>query len=107
MRLATFTVNGDDTEVEVSIAPWEAALGANIQVPTLDGSSEIRIPAGVASGQRIRLRGQGLNIRGGARGDHYVRLKIVLPKELTDAEKKLFEELAKVSPFRPRNGSQT
>jgi len=102
-----FTVNGDDTEVEVSIAPWEAALGANIQVPTLDGSSEIRIPAGVASGQRIRLRGQGLNIRGGARGDHYVRLKIVLPKELTDAEKKLFEELAKVSPFRPRNGSQT
>src|SRR2546423_3335001 len=62
-----FPVNGDDTEVEVSIAPWEAALGANIQVPTLDGSSEIRIPAGVASGQRIRLRGQGLNIRGGAR----------------------------------------
>jgi curved DNA-binding protein len=102
-----FTVNGDDTEVEIAISPWEAALGANVQVPTLDGTSDIRIPAGVASGQRIRLRGQGLNMRGGGRGDHYVRLKIVLPKELTDAERKLFEELAKVSQFRPRNGTKS
>src|SRR5262249_8393976 len=100
-----FTVNGDDTEVEIAIAPWEAALGAHVQVPTPDGSSDIRVPAGVASGQRIRLREQGLNIRGGGRGDHYARLKIVLPKKLTDAERKLFEELAKVSHFRPRNGT--
>jgi DnaJ-class molecular chaperone len=99
-----FVVKGDDTEVEVAITPWEAALGANIQVPTLDGTAEIRVPPGVASSQRIRLRGQGLNIRGGGRGDHYVRLKIVLPKELTEAERKLFEELSKVSQFRPRNG---
>jgi len=81
-------------------------LGGNVQVPTLDGTSDIRIPPGVASGQRIRLRGQGLNIRGAGRGDHYVRLKIVLPKELTEAERKLFEELAKVSHFRPRNGTK-
>ena len=100
-----FTVNGDDTEVEVSIAPWEAALGASIRVPTLDGGSDIRVPPGVASGQRLRLRGQGLNKRGGGRGDHYVRLKIVVPKELTAAEKKLFEELSMVSQFKPRNGS--
>ncbi len=100
-----FIVNGDDTEVQVSVTPWEAALGSSVHVPTLDGTAEIRIPPGVASGQRIRLRGQGLNIRGGGRGDHYVRLKIVVPKELTDAERKLFEELAKVSQFRPRNGS--
>src|SRR5215470_1661654 len=98
---STFAVNGNDTEFEVAIAPWEAALGASVEVPTLDGTSDIRIPAGVASGQRIRLRGQGLNIRGGGRGDHYVRLKIVLPKELTATERKLFEELAKVSHFRP------
>jgi curved DNA-binding protein len=59
----------------------------------------------VASGQRLRLRGQGLNIRTGGRGDHLVRLKIVVPKELTDAERKLFQELSRVSRFRPRNGT--
>jgi curved DNA-binding protein len=100
-----FKVNGDDTEVEVAITPWEAALGASIQVPTLDGNADIRVPPGVASGQRLRLKGQGLNMRGGGRGDHYVRLKIVVPKELTDAERKLFQELSKVSRFRPRNGT--
>jgi len=100
-----FTVKGDDTEVEVPITPWEAALGASIQVRTLDGKADVRVPPGIASGQRLRLKGQGLNMRGGGRGDHFVRLKIVLPKELTEAEKNLFEELAKVSHFNPRNGS--
>lgn len=99
-----FTVKGDDTETELAVTPWEAALGANIQVPTLDGNADIRVPPGIGSGQRIRLRGQGLNVRGGGRGDHYVRLKIVVPKELTDAERKLFEELGKTSRFKPRNG---
>jgi curved DNA-binding protein len=101
-----FTVKGDDTEVEVPITPWEAALGATVPVPTLDGTAEVRVPPGVASGQRLRLRGQGLNMRDGGRGDHFARLKIVLPKELTDAEKRLFQELSKVSKFRPRNGSK-
>jgi curved DNA-binding protein len=101
-----FVVKGDDTEVDVAIAPWEAALGATVEVPTLDGKSEIRIPPGIASGQRLRLRGHGLNVRGGGRGDHFARIKIVVPRELTDAEKKLFQELAKVSHFRPRNGTQ-
>ncbi len=100
-----FTVKGDDTETEVVITPWEAALGANIEVPILDGKTEIRIPSGIASGQRIRLGGRGLNVRGGGRGDHYVRVKIVVPKELTEAERKLFEELLKVSRFKPRNGN--
>ena len=100
-----FTVKGDDTETEAAIAPWEAALGASIEVPTLDGKAEVRVPPGIGSGQRLRLRGQGLNKRGGGRGDHFVRLKMVVPKELTPAERKLFEELSKVSRFRPRNGS--
>jgi DnaJ-class molecular chaperone len=100
-----FTVKGDDTEVEVPITPWEAALGATAEVPTLAGKAEIRVPPGIASGQRLRLRGQGLNIRGGGRGDHFVRLKIVVPKGLTEDEKKLFQELSKVSSFKPRNGS--
>jgi DnaJ-class molecular chaperone len=98
-----FTVKGDDTEAEVEITPWEAALGAEIQIPTLDGRADIRIPAGVTSGQKLRLRSQGLNIRGGGRGDHFAKLKIALPKTLTAKEKQLFEELKRVSTFNPRN----
>src|SRR5439155_16247094 len=88
-----FTVNGDDTETEIAITPWEAALGGNVEVQTLDGKTEIRIPAGIGSGQRIRLANRGLNVRGGGRGDHYIRVKIAVPKQLNDAERKLFEEL--------------
>jgi len=102
-----WTVKGDDTESVVEITPWEAALGAAIEVPTLDGRAEIRVPPGVASGQRLRLRKQGLNIRGGGRGDHLVALKIVTPKPMTADEKRLFEELQRVSHFNPRTRSQT
>ncbi len=99
-----FTVKGDDTETEVAITPWEAALGTSLEVMTLDGKETIRIPPGVGSGQKLRLKGQGLNLRGGGRGDHFVRLKIVLPRELSETERKLFQELARVSDFNPRNG---
>jgi|SRR5579884_1999103 len=102
---STFTAKGDDTETEVAISPWEAALGTTIQVPTLDGTAEIRVPPGVGSGQKLRLKGQGLNIRGGGRGDHFVKLKIVVPKKLTEEEKKLFQQLAGVSNFNPRQGA--
>jgi len=97
-----FAVNGDDTEIEVEITAWEAALGSAIEVPTLDGSAEIRIPAGVSGGQKLRLKGYGLNIRQGGRGDHFVKLKITLPKTLTEEEKRLFQELSRVSSFNPR-----
>jgi len=98
-----FIVKGDDTETEVAITPWEAALGSSLEVPTLDGKADIRVPPGVGSGQKLRLKGQGLNMRGGGRGDHFVRLKIVVPKELSEAEKKLYEELARISTFNPRD----
>jgi DnaJ-class molecular chaperone len=97
-----FTAKGDDTEIEVDISPWEAALGATVTAPTLDGNVELKVPPGVASGQRLRLRGQGLNIRGGGRGDHFVKLKIVVPQKLTENERKLFEELRQTSTFNPR-----
>jgi DnaJ-class molecular chaperone len=97
-----FTVKGDDTEVDVEITPWEAALGASLQVPTLEGRAEIRVPPGIQSGQKLRLKGQGLAIRSGGRGDHFVRLRINVPKTLTAEEKRLFEELRKVYRFNPR-----
>ena len=97
-----FTVRGDDVEVERPIAPWEAVLGARIDVPTIDGQVEVTVPAGAQTGQRLRLRGQGLNKRRGGRGDEYVRLKIVVPKEVNPEERRLFEELRRVSNFKPR-----
>ncbi|HEV7377913.1 MAG TPA: J domain-containing protein [Pyrinomonadaceae bacterium] len=101
-----FTARGDDLEVELAVAPWEAALGARIEVPTIEGKAEVTIPAGTQSGQRLRLRGQGLNKRKGGRGDEYVRLKIVVPKELSDEERRLYEELKRVSSFNPRAGQK-
>jgi curved DNA-binding protein len=97
-----FTVRGDDLEVEMPITPWEAVLGARVEVPTIDGQVEMTIPAGAQSGQRLRLRGQGLNKRRGGRGDEYVRLKIVVPKDMSAEERRLYEELRRVSRFEPR-----
>ncbi len=95
-------VGADDVQVELPVAPWEAALGATVTVPTLNGPVEMKIPAGAEGGRRLRLRGQGLNTRGGARGDQYVKLNIVIPSKLTDTEKELFEKLAAESRFNAR-----
>jgi DnaJ-class molecular chaperone len=96
-------VGEDDVQVEVPIAPWEAALGARIRVPTLDGDVEMKIPAGTQGGKRLRLRGQGLNKRDDGRGDEYVKVKIVIPPKLTAKEKQLFEKLAVESRFDARD----
>jgi DnaJ-class molecular chaperone len=98
-----FTLRGDDLETEIPVAPWEAVLGTKVEAPTVDGKVELTIPPGAQSGQRLRLRGQGLNKRRGGRGDEFVRLKIVVPKEINAEERRLWEELRKVSRFDPRN----
>jgi curved DNA-binding protein len=91
-----------DMEIELPVAPWEAALGAKIRVPTLDGAVDMTVPAGAQGGQRLRLRGQGMQRRGSGRGDQYVRLTLVNPPTLTDSERALFEQLAAASRFNPR-----
>jgi len=99
-----FSVTGDDLTVEAPLSPWEAVLGAGIEVPTIDGRAEVTIPAGAQGGQRLRLRGQGLNKRGGGRGDQYVKLKIVVPTHPTEREKELYQKLGEASSFNPRSG---
>jgi DnaJ-class molecular chaperone len=89
-------------QIDLPVAPWEAALGARVMVPTLDGSVEMTIPAGAQGGQRLRLRSQGMNQQRGGRGDEYVRLTIVVPPRLTEAEKTLFAKLAAESRFNAR-----
>jgi DnaJ-class molecular chaperone len=95
-------VGEESVEIELPVASWEAALGAKVQVPTLDGPVEMTIRPGTQGGQKLRLRGQGPNKRGGGRGDEYVKIKIVIPPKLTSKEKALFEKLGEESHFNPR-----
>jgi curved DNA-binding protein len=100
-----FRRQGDDLQVEVRVAPWEAAIGATVPVSTLTGTAQVRVPAGSSSGRRLRLRGRGLPAGGGKRGDLYATVQIAVPKQLSDEERELFEKLATVSDFNPREAS--
>ena len=99
-----FVVSGDDVTLEVPMSPSEAVVGATIEVPTIEGKAEMKVPAGAQGGQRMRLRGQGLNKRGGGRGDQYVKFKIVVPTHPSEREKQLYQELSTASNFDPRAG---
>ncbi len=97
-----FTPNGENLEVVVPITPWEAALGASIRVPTMEGLANIKVPAGIRSEQKIRIRGKGLGKKDKGRGDLLAIIRIVVPEKLNPTEKELFEKLAKESAFNPR-----
>ncbi len=87
----------DDVICEVPITFSQAALGATVVVPTLYGTAEVKIPAGIASGEVLRLRGQGFpHLEGRGRGDQLLRVVVETPKRLTPKQRKLFEELAKL-----------
>jgi curved DNA-binding protein len=101
-----FRVDGRDLYVDLAVSPWEAALGAGVPVPTLEGNAQVTVPPGSSSGRKLRLRGQGLPGSAGAKaGDLYAVLTIRVPSKLTRKERELFERLASVSKFDPRRGS--
>jgi curved DNA-binding protein len=97
-----FRPSGHDLDLEVPIAPWEAALGAAVDVPTLDGRISMKVPAGSRSGQKLRIAGKGLPKPGGGAGDLYAVLAIVVPPALGEREKSLYEQLRDASRFDPR-----
>src|SRR3984885_208347 len=98
-----FRRRGDhDLDVDLPITPSEAALGATVDVQTLNGTARVRVPAGSSSGRRLRLRGRGLPKRGGGSGDLHAIAKIVVPKELSDRERELYEQLAESSSLEQR-----
>lgn len=96
---AVFRPDGLDLYFDLALSPWEAALGAEIEVPTLDDPVLLTVPAGTRSGRKLRLRGRGI-----AQGssDIYAIVQIDVPTTLTDPERALYLELARVSPFNPR-----
>jgi len=98
-----YTMEGSDLVAELKVSPWEAVLGAKISVPTPDGNVEMKLPAGVRTGQRLRLSGRGFPQSGGKeRGDLYVKPVIEVPKAVTTQERELWEKLQHISKFNPR-----
>ena len=96
-----FSLDGTNIVLDLPLAPWEAALGTKVRIPTLDGEVDMTIPPGTDSGKKLRLRHRGLG-PDPSRGDLLVRVAIKTPRELTPEQQKLWEELAKKSTFRPR-----
>lgn len=97
-----FQFEGDNLVCEVPISPDEAVLGAQVEVPTPDGSVTVNIPAGIRSGQSLRLRGKGWKSPKGDRGDQMVKVVIQSPKDITAMERELYEKLRSIRSFNPR-----
>ena len=90
-----------DLHCDVPVAPWTAALGGKVRIPTLAGTVEARLPAGSSTGRKMRLRGRGLPNPKGPAGDLLAEIQVVVPTRLTGEEKALFEQLAETSAFEP------
>jgi curved DNA-binding protein len=107
VRLANhprYRVDGRNIAVDLRLTPWEAALGASVAVDTPGGEAKVRVRPGTSSGKRLRLKGRGMPNPRGTPGDLYAEVRIMVPESLTGEERRLFEELARVSNFDPRSG---
>ncbi|MBE9201430.1 MULTISPECIES: J domain-containing protein [unclassified Nodularia (in: cyanobacteria)] len=101
-----FQFEGDNLVCEVPITPDEATLGASIDVPTPDGSVNVKLPAGVRSGQSLRLRGKGWALAKGGRSDQLVKVAIVPPKDLSSQEREYYEKIRAIRTYNPRSHLQ-
>ncbi|MGF1571498.1 MAG: DnaJ C-terminal domain-containing protein [Sumerlaeia bacterium] len=97
-----FTLEGADVIVEVKVAPWEAALGGKVPVPTPSGKINLTIPAGTSSGRKLRLKGQGVE-SAGQKGDLLVRVNVCTPPTLSEGEKALWQQLQESTGWNPRD----
>jgi curved DNA-binding protein len=97
-----YRATGHDLFLDLPLTPWEAALGALVEVPTLAGRVNLRVPPGTRNGQQLRLSGRGLPKPQGGAGDLYAIAQLVMPPELSERESGLLKELAATSTFNPR-----
>ena len=98
-----FTVNKRDIFLVLPVTPWEAALGATIQVPTLGGNVDLKLPANSQAGSKLRLKNRGLSSKSQT-GNQYVTLAIHTPPAKTAEQRKLYERMAQLMPYNPRSG---
>ncbi len=99
---AYFKTDGYDLYVDIPVTPWEAGLGKTIEVPTLHGAVNMKLPQGSNSGKKLRLSNKGLPDKKNGNGNLYAVIQIVIPPELSEKEKKLMQDLAEISHFNPR-----
>ncbi len=99
---ALYMPQGRDVQIELPLAPWEAALGAKVAVPTLGGTVEVTVPAGAQSGQKLRLRGRGFP--GAQSGDQIVVIKLVTPAAHSAEAKEAYARMKSDFDFDPRAG---
>lgn len=97
-----FKVNDRDVILDLNLAPWEAALGTTARIPTLDGAIEMKIPPGIGSGKKLRVKGKGLG-SGAKKGDQFVRILVQVPDILSADERELWEKMKEKSNFKPRD----
>jgi curved DNA-binding protein len=96
-----YIVEGRNLSITLPLAPWEAALGCKLEVPTLDGAINLTVPANSQNGKRLRVKGRGLG-RAEQRGDLYVVFRITMPAHASPEEQALWQQLADKSTFKPR-----
>lgn len=98
-----YQVKGDDLYYELALTPWEAVLGTKVEIPTLDGKVRLTTKPGTADGKHLRVKGHGLHSKSkAARGDFYAVVRIAVPEKISAEERSLWEKLAKLSDFKPR-----
>jgi curved DNA-binding protein len=97
-----FRLEISDICCELPLTPCEAVLGGDVEIPTLDGRVKMKLPPGVTSGKRLRLAGKGYPTGNGDRGDQLVEIQVLIPKEISDEERELYEKLREVESFKPR-----
>ncbi|MFD1541267.1 DnaJ C-terminal domain-containing protein [Nonomuraea guangzhouensis] len=100
-----YRVEGRDIHAVLPLAPWEAALGATVAIDTPGGEAKLKVPPASSTGRRLRLRGRGMPSPRGGPGDFFAEVRIMVPARLSEAERRLFEQLAAVSAFDPRGRS--
>ncbi len=98
-----YRVSGHDLYIDLPLAPWEAGLGAAVEIPTLGGAVEMKIPEGTVAGRKLRLTGRGMPDSSGKHGDLYAIVQIDVPAKLSARERELMQQLADESAFNPRS----
>ncbi len=97
-----FELIGYDLYTSLYLSPWEAALGTRVNLEGIDDMISVYVPAGIESGEKLRLPGKGYKDGKGGRGDLTATVKIMVPKNLTKEEKALYEKMKEISKFNPR-----
>ena len=100
-----YILDGFDLYTDLLLTPWEAALGTRVKLTAIDESISVFVPAGICSGEVIKIPGKGYKKGDGSRGDLVVKIKIVVPKKISEEEQELYKKLSEISKFEPRKSN--